>query len=87
MMITCEDCRGAGKLYKSRYGGNDPDVWCIGTCQACDGAGEVELTAYNTDSATDDELLAAKADCTDTDMLDSIEATLYWRRHDERKKL
>ena len=43
----CGYCGGEGKLYTSRYGGNDPDVWPIGKCEICDGTGFVErkLTA------------------------------------------
>jgi len=37
--IHCERCGGEGKLYTSRYGGNDPDVWPIGTCPVCEGSG------------------------------------------------
>ncbi len=37
IMTACQTCFGEGKLYTSRYGGNDPDVWCIGKCEACDG--------------------------------------------------
>jgi hypothetical protein len=33
----CEYCGGEGQLYTSRYGGNDPDVWPIGPCPACEG--------------------------------------------------
>lgn len=35
----CAHCGGEGKLYTSRYGGNDPDVWPIGECPVCDGTG------------------------------------------------
>lgn len=35
----CLTCGGEGKLYTSRYGGNDPDVWPTGPCEACDGTG------------------------------------------------
>ena len=39
MILQCVKCQGEGKLYKSRYGGNDPDVWCTGQCDACEGSG------------------------------------------------
>ena len=26
--------------YTSRHGGNVPDVWAIGTCEACEGSGD-----------------------------------------------
>lgn len=35
----CSACGGEGKIYTSRYGGNDPDVWPIGECEACEGSG------------------------------------------------
>jgi hypothetical protein len=38
-MSYCERCGGEGKLYTSKYGGNDPDVWATGECPACDGTG------------------------------------------------
>jgi hypothetical protein len=41
----CEACGGEGKLYTSRYGGNDPDVWPIGKCEVCKGSGFVCVAA------------------------------------------
>lgn len=38
-MNYCTRCGGEGKLYTSRYGGNDPDVWATGECPACEGTG------------------------------------------------
>lgn len=38
-MIHCMKCGGEGKLYSSRYGGNDPDVYATGTCPVCEGSG------------------------------------------------
>lgn len=35
----CNDCED-GTRWRSRYGGNDPNVWPT-RCDACDGAGEV----------------------------------------------
>jgi len=40
-LIVCEPCGGEGRLWKSRYGGNDPYVWDAGGCPDCDGKGEV----------------------------------------------
>lgn len=37
--LSCVACGGEGRKYKSRYGGNDPDVWDAGPCEACDGSG------------------------------------------------
>jgi hypothetical protein len=38
--LFCSKCGGEGSLYGSRYGGNDPDVWRTGKCDACDGSGD-----------------------------------------------
>jgi hypothetical protein len=38
-ILWCRNCGGEGKLYTSRYGGNDPDVWATGTCVECSGSG------------------------------------------------
>lgn len=38
-MIPCAKCQGEGSIYQSRYGGNDPDVWRVGACEACGGSG------------------------------------------------
>jgi len=40
MRLNCTRCDGEGSLYGSRYGGNDPDVYRIGPCDACDGSGD-----------------------------------------------
>jgi hypothetical protein len=37
--IPCANCQGEGRIFKSKYGGNDPDVWDAGKCEACDGSG------------------------------------------------
>lgn len=39
LMCECKDCHGEGKVYRSRYGGNDPDVTVI-RCDTCAGDGE-----------------------------------------------
>jgi excinuclease UvrABC ATPase subunit len=44
----CED----GKVWASKYGGNDPDVWAV-KCEACDGTGVVEIDLN--DFADEDE--------------------------------
>jgi len=38
-ILYCESCSGEGRIYKSRYGGNDPDVWDAGQCPSCKGSG------------------------------------------------
>ena len=39
MILHCLQCSGEGRIFKSKYGGNDPDVWDAGKCEACDGSG------------------------------------------------
>jgi DnaJ-class molecular chaperone len=39
MKLPCNKCAGEGAIYKSRHGGNDPDVWRDRTCEACKGSG------------------------------------------------
>lgn len=36
--LRCQNCE-EGAIWKSRFGGNDPDVWRDGDCEKCDGAG------------------------------------------------
>lgn len=43
--LFCSKCQGEGSLYGSRYGGNDPDVWRTGKCDACDGSGDEECAS------------------------------------------
>lgn len=38
-ILPCSKCQGEGRIFKSRYGGNDPDVWDAGRCDACEGGG------------------------------------------------
>lgn len=38
-MAYCMTCGGDGELYKSLYGGNDPDVWYDRPCEDCHGTG------------------------------------------------
>ncbi len=51
----CGHCGGDGKIWTSRYGGNDPDVWPIGNCPACEGYG-YEL--IETEEVTEEEVMA-----------------------------
>jgi len=44
-ILTCSKCSGEGALYASRYGGNDPDVWSTGACDACAGSGNAACEA------------------------------------------
>jgi hypothetical protein len=37
--MACGKCAGSGQRYASRNGGNDPDVWAVGKCDACEGSG------------------------------------------------
>lgn len=39
-ILPCAVCGGDGRKWRSRYGGNDPDVWDAGPCPCCDGSGE-----------------------------------------------
>ena len=45
MNIPCRSCAGEGAIFKSRYGGNDPDVWRAGDCEACEGDGQQRCEA------------------------------------------
>jgi len=45
MILHCQKCGGEGTLYTSRYGGNDPDVYPVGKCDACDGSGNQQCEA------------------------------------------
>jgi hypothetical protein len=36
--LVCEHCE-EGTVWRSRHGGNDPDVWNGGRCEECDGEG------------------------------------------------
>ena len=51
--VDCEACGGEGRIYKSRYGGNDPDVWDAGPCPECHGTARVEIASEPADE--DDE--------------------------------
>ena len=47
--VECEACGGEGRLYRSRYGGNDPDVWDAGLCPECHGTARVEIASEPAD--------------------------------------
>lgn len=47
--IPCPTCAGEGNIWKSRYGGNDPDVWNAGPCEMCDGGGNQKCEARKCD--------------------------------------
>lgn len=51
--LLCEACGGEGRIWKSRYGGNDPDVWDAGPCPVCNGTAYVEV---DSEAATMDEV-------------------------------
>lgn len=44
--VLCESCGGEGRILKSRYGGNDPDVWDAGPCPVCDGTAYVTIETH-----------------------------------------
>jgi hypothetical protein len=39
LRLNCMHCAGEGRIFKSKYGGNDPDVWDAGKCLSCAGSG------------------------------------------------
>ena len=45
MILPCSKCHGEGRSFKSKYGGNDPDVWDAGECDACKGSGDLTCEA------------------------------------------
>ena len=49
MFLPCEHCGGEGRNWKSKYGGNDPDVWDAGSCEACDGSGNFKCQSRGCD--------------------------------------
>ena len=48
-ILFCEHCGGEGRIWKSRYGGTDPDVWDAGQCGDCDGSGNRKCEARGCD--------------------------------------
>jgi hypothetical protein len=66
MRLTCSKCSGEGTLYTSRYGGNDPDVWPVGECDACEGSGNQTCESRGCKEpavATDEDGNALCEDC------------------------
>lgn len=45
VLVSCRHCGGEGRLYTSRYGGNDPDVYDVGECEHCEGTGSCYIEA------------------------------------------
>lgn len=43
LFVPCEVCGTEGRIFTSRYGGNDPDVWDAGPCPVCHGACVVDV--------------------------------------------
>ena len=46
-ILPCVKCGGEGRIYDSKYGGNDPDVWDAGQCEACEGSGHEPCASRN----------------------------------------
>ena len=44
-ILPCSKCGGEGRIFKSKYGGNDPDVWDAGQCDICEGDGHSRCEA------------------------------------------
>jgi hypothetical protein len=42
LMAVCPCCED-GMVFKSRYGGNDPDTWGPFECDECGGEGEIPM--------------------------------------------
>ena len=66
MSIPCVKCSGNGSLYESRYGGNDPDVWRAGQCDACEDSGNQVCEERGCDEPAvcfDDDGRALCGDC------------------------
>ena len=64
--LPCSQCAGEGRIFKSRYGGNDPDVWDAGRCEACEGSGDMKCEARGCNeiaSAFNDDGEALCTDC------------------------
>jgi hypothetical protein len=37
--LPCQDCDGEGRVYRSHWGGNDPNGWMV-DCEICEGTGD-----------------------------------------------
>ena len=65
-LCLVRDVPAKRSLYASRYGGNDPDVWRTGKCDACDGSGNEVCSSRGCDEpavAFNDDGDALCADC------------------------
>jgi hypothetical protein len=74
-MLPCSSCAGEGRKYKSRYGGNDPDVWDVGQCEACEGSGHEICASRRCEEkavAFNDDAEALCADCLDEWMTETF---------------
>lgn len=47
--MFCQHCGGEGRIFKSKYGGNDPDVWDAGKCEVCEGSGKRQCERHGCD--------------------------------------
>jgi hypothetical protein len=91
LTIDCPHCED-GVGFKSRHGGNDPDVWAV-RCEECDGTGEVVVSCECCREAASERfdglmLCAAhaaeqRAEAADA-QLDKIEVLLDWCREHVR---
>lgn len=66
MILPCPKCSGEGRIWKSTYGGNDPDVWDAGQCEECTGDGNARCDARGCDEkaiAFNDDGEALCEDC------------------------
>jgi hypothetical protein len=54
MPLPCIKCQGEGRIFKSKYGGNDPDVWDAGKCEACEGSGNQTCDARGCEEIAED---------------------------------
>lgn len=64
--LNCMHCAGEGRIFKSKYGGNDPDVWDAGECPHCRGTANQACEARDcAEDATgfNDDGEAMCADC------------------------
>lgn len=52
-ILSCDDCGGEGRIYQSRHGGNDPDVWDAGPCERCAGSGNAWCEECGDEYATE----------------------------------
>ena len=47
--LPCMSCGGEGRNWKSKHGGNDPDVWDAGPCPTCEGSGNEPCSRWGCD--------------------------------------